>query len=97
MSDLVPRLGDALEELRRGRSLASRETAKAVEQEHSQGLVHAARVRARGHVAEEALASTARLSRDEERFARWAPLGETRYRAIVDAYALYAAYEVGRP
>lgn len=99
MQDVVPRLGDSLDALKRGRTYGRRvprDVVRAVEREHGRGLVNAARVNAGAHVARTALVNTAMLSRDEETFIQFAPLGEARYKAIVDAYAIYAAGEVGQ-
>lgn len=96
MSDLVPRLGDALDALRGDSGRVPREVVRAVDREHGRGLVQAARVDARAHVARTALLNTALLSADEASFIQMAPLGEARYRAIADAYAIFAAGEVGR-
>lgn len=96
--DVVPRLGDSLEALKRGRTngRVPRDVVRAVEREYGRGLVVAARLDAGAHVTRTALINTAMLSRDEETFIQFAPLGEARYKAIVDAYAIYAAGEVGR-
>lgn len=95
--DLIPRLGDTLDALQRDRSVGRvpREVVKAVTREHGRGLVRAARLDAGAHVARTALVNTAMLSKDEETFIQFAPLGEARYKAIADAYAIYAAGEVG--
>jgi hypothetical protein len=96
-TDLVPRLGDALELLQRERRPVSRQVVRAIEAERGHGMVRAARVEARAQVAEEALRRTALLSMDEERFIQMAPIGESRYKAIVDEFAIFAAWEVRRP
>ncbi|MDN3240891.1 hypothetical protein [Glycomyces tritici] len=44
-----------------------------------------------------ALASTAALSNEEALYIQAAPLGEARYKAIVDAFAIAVANEVGHP
>lgn len=99
MSDLVPRLGDALDALRGDSGRVPREVVRAVDREHGHGhgLVRAARVDARAYVANVALAHASILSADEANCIQMAPLGANRYRAIVDAFAIYAAGEVGRP
>jgi hypothetical protein len=95
--DVVPRLGDSLDALRSGRNYrrVPRDVVRAVEREHGRGLVGAARLDAGAHVARTALINTAMLTKDEETFLQFAPLGEARYKAIADAYAIYAAGEVG--
>jgi hypothetical protein len=96
--DVVPRLGDSLEALKRDRhrGRVPRDVVRAVEREHGGGLVGAARLDAGAHVARTALINTAMLTKDEETFLQFAPLGEARYKAIADAYAIYAAGEVGQ-
>lgn len=97
MGQIVPRLGDALDALRDQRVTGvPREVVRAVHREHGRGLVVAARLDAGAHAARTGLINTAILSKDEEQFIGMAPLGEARYKAIVDAYAIYAAGEVGR-
>jgi hypothetical protein len=95
-SNLMPRLGSALDALRAERGTVPREVVRAVQGEHGLGLVRAARVDAGMHVARTALNNTALLTKDEEMYLQLAPLGEARYRAIVDAYAIAAAMEAGR-
>ncbi|WP_199040063.1 hypothetical protein [Glycomyces salinus] len=99
MSELTPRLSDALESLRGDRpvSRVPREVTKAVERERGNAVVQAARVEGRALVAHVALSNAAALSNEEALYLQAAPLGEARYKAIADAYALYAANEVGRP
>lgn len=97
MQDVVPRLGDSLDALRRERRAGRvpHEVVKGVIRQHGRGLVRAARLDAEAHVARTALVNTALLTKDEENFIQFAPLGEARYKAIVDAYAIVAAGEVG--
>lgn len=96
MQNVVPRSGDAI-----GVAKApvprrtAREVARVVHQEHGRGIVAAARVNAAAHVTRTALLNTALLSREEEQLIQLAPLGEPRYRAIIDAYAIVAAGIVG--
>lgn len=74
----------------------NREVARAVHQEHGKGVVATARVNAGAHVARTALINIALLSREEEQLIALAPLAEFRLKAIVDAYAIFAAGELGR-
>lgn len=101
MHDIMPRYGEAT-----GRASVAppmtpsirrtnREVARAVHQEHSRGVIMAARVNAGAHVARTALINVALLSREEEQLIQLAPLGEGRYKAIIDVYAIYAAGVVG--
>ncbi len=77
-----------------GRS--SRELRRAVEAERSRGAVKEARVYAGAAVTRRALVNMAMLTSCEESLIQMAPLGEPRYKVIVDAYAMYAVYEVGQ-
>lgn len=74
-----------------------RNTERAVQAEQGAALVRATRVTGRAFVASVGLTHTAQLSRDEELAIQNAPLGEARYKHIVDAYAMFVAGEVGRP
>lgn len=99
MRDVIPRRYD--EDLRtypdddRVNRRTTRDVARAVHREHGRVAVVAARINAAAHVTRTALVNTALLSRDEEQFIQLASLGESRYRAIVDTYAIYAAGEIG--
>ena len=97
MHDVVPRFTNSLDPTRRGRiyGRVPRDVARAVEREHGRGMVVAARVNAAAHVARTALINTGLLSHEEEQLIQLAPLGEARYKAIVDAYAIWAAGIVG--
>ena len=71
-----------------------------VEAEQSLGIVQATRIQAGAHVTQAALSASALLSSAEENCVRMAPLGEARYKLIVDAFTMFAAGEVanmGRP
>lgn len=98
MRDLIPRLSDAVDAIRADRNAGRvpREVVRAVTREHGHGLIVAARLDAGAHATRAGLLNTAMLSKDEEQCIQLAPLGEARYKAIVDAYAIYAAGEVGR-
>jgi hypothetical protein len=95
--DIIPRLADILDSLRGDRAYGRvpREVVRAIQREHARGLVAAARLNAGAHAARTGLVNTGMLSKDEEYLLQFAPLGEARYKAIVDAYAIYAAGEVG--
>ncbi|SDE27438.1 hypothetical protein [Glycomyces harbinensis] len=99
MSELTPRLSDALESLRGDRpvSRVQREAQREVDREFAAARVEVARVSRRASVAHIALASTAALSNEEALYLQMAPLGDARYKAIVDAFAIAVANEVGRP
>jgi hypothetical protein len=97
MSNLIPRLGDTLDSLRASaRGQVPREVVRQVQREMGHGLVVGARLEAAAHTTRTALVNVALLSQEEEQCIRLAPLGEARYKAIVDAYAIYAAGEIGR-
>jgi hypothetical protein len=101
MSNVVPRLSDSLDLAssmsdRWGERRFTREVSRAVAREHAQGLVVAARLDAGAHAARTGLMNVGQLSRDEEMLIGLAPIGEARYKAIVDAFAIYVAGEVGR-
>ena len=98
MSDPTPRLGSALDALLGNTpTQVPRDLARSVTYEQGRGLVQAAGVDARAYVARNALTNTAMLSMDEANFVRLAPHAADRLRAVVDAYAIWAAGEVGRP
>jgi hypothetical protein len=67
---------------------------RAVEAEQSRGIVQATRVQAGEYVGRTALLAAALLSREEENCIRLAPLGEQRYKHIVDTFAMFAAGEI---
>jgi hypothetical protein len=99
MSELSPRLSDALASLRGDGQVSrfKREVAREVDREQGAAVVRAARVDGRALVAHVALASAAALSNEEAMYIQAAPLGEARYKAIVDAFAIAVANEVGHP
>jgi hypothetical protein len=58
------------------------------------GAVSSATVRAAGQVTHVALTLAATLTAEEERLVTMCPLGEARYRALVDAFTNVAATEI---
>lgn len=85
----------------------ARKLRRAVGSQAANGIVRAAGVQADAYVAntvvemaefvaDTGLSRIARLSRREEDLIREAPLGEGRYRAVVDTYAALVAQEIGR-
>ena len=101
MSNLLPHMREIADAIRnenpnRAARRAAREIRPAIEREHGRGLVIAARLNAGAHAARAALMNTGMLSKDEELLLQFAPLGDARFKAIVDAFAIYAAGEVGR-
>jgi hypothetical protein len=97
MSELIPRISDTLDALRGDTRGGPRELARAVRAEQGRALVRAARVDGAAYVARTALMNTAMLTQDEASYIQLAPLDESRYKAIVDAYAMRAANEVAQP
>jgi len=98
MTNIVPRLSDTIEGLH-GRAVSgrvSKEVARAIQREHARGAIVAARLDARAHATRVGLLNTAMLSKDEETLIQFAPLGEARYKALVDIYAMWAAGELGQ-
>jgi hypothetical protein len=97
-AELIPRIGESLNALRDDRATRRirQEVALAVKVEQGAGLIKAARLEAEAYVARTALVNTAQLSADEASLIQAAPLAEPRMKHIVDAYALYAAREVGQ-
>ena len=96
MQDVIPHSGGAVGVARVPvPRRTAREVARAVHQEHGRGIVAAARVNAVAHVARTALINAGLLSREEEQLIQLAPLGEPRYKAIIDAYVIVAAGIVG--
>jgi len=110
MSEIMRRVADALLTPVEAGGLSrrdARELQRAVDRQAAVGIVRAAGVQADGYVsntvvetadfvADSGLSRTARLSRREEDLIREAPLGEARYRAIVDTYASLVAREVAK-
>ncbi|MEU2869795.1 hypothetical protein ABZ769_11400 [Streptomyces olivoreticuli] len=108
MSELMRLIQDAVADVE---STSSRRTRREMEKEvtrtAARGVVRAAEARSDAYVAETrlraaadvtrtGLAHLADLSAEEERLVRLAPLGEVRYRAIIDQYAALAAGEIAR-
>jgi hypothetical protein len=76
-------------------SLPARVT-KEIERQGHHGVVAAAKVQAAAFVTHQALNLTAMLSAEEGRLIEMCPLAEPRLKAIGDAFAGYAAFEVQR-
>lgn len=98
MSELSLRLSDAMDALTGDRSSTRppRAVKQAIERERGRGLVVAERLNAGALAAHTGLMNTGMLSKEEELLLQFAPTGDARYKAIVDAYAIFAAREVGR-
>ena len=68
-----------------------RPTQRAIDAAHRDGLIAAAHVHAAAYVTHVALTYTAQLSAEEARLIQQCPLGEARYKAIVDSFTGVAA------
>jgi hypothetical protein len=88
---LVPRGSSGL--ARSGR--LPRPLARHLDEIRSEGLSQAARVTAAAHVTRVALHLTATLSTEEGMLVTQCPLGEARYRLLVDNFTAVAAYRIG--
>ena len=93
-NELARRLGDAVSGT--GRERVSRRTELAVREVAEGALVSEARVQGKAFVTHTALQLTASLTALEEQAIKAAPLGEPRYKVIVDAFAIGAANEITR-
>lgn len=105
---LIRRVADAVTTSVEGAGLSRREVRdlqKAVDRQAAGGIIRAAGAQADGYVANTVvetaafvtntgLSRVAALSRREEDLIREAPLGESRYQAIVNTYASLVANEI---
>jgi len=73
-----------------------RPVARAIAGAGYRGAVATATVRAAGHVTHTALALTTMLTAEEERLIGICPLGEARYRMLVDQFTAVAATEIAK-
>ena len=110
MSEIIKRAEDALALPLAGSGLSRREQrdlGRAIDKVAARGVVRAAeaqadayvaftRVEAAGFVAQTGLNRVAALSAEEARLIAQAPLGDARYRAIVDTVAGVVAHEVAK-
>jgi hypothetical protein len=94
---LLSRLGEVQESLRGRHRRVPRGITRTIRAGRHRAMVQMARLEDRANVTREALAITARLSKDEETHIQAAPLSELRIKTIIDSYAGYAAWEIGRP
>lgn len=106
-NELMRRVGDALltEDQQPVSARLTRQVQRAVDHQAAQAVVRAAaaqadayeantRVELAAFVTDTGLSLAARLSRHEEEAIQQAPLGEARYKHIVDSFAMLAADEV---
>lgn len=97
MADLTPHLGNALNEHHNYPRPVPQELRGAVDRELSLGIIGAARLDARSHVAQRAMANMHLLSADWAAYTHLTPHGHDLYRAIAVAYAQYAVFELESP
>ena len=71
-----------------------RPVAREIQAARLRGAVAAATVRSAGQVTHTALTLTSMLTAEEERLIGICPLGEARYRALVDQFTAVAAAEI---
>lgn len=92
MTNLMRR--DAVKLASRGGERLSRPLTRQVEAVRGSAVVSAARINAAAYVAHTALSFTAQLSAEESRLIEMTPLGEPRYKAIVDHFTGVACAEI---
>lgn len=96
-NELVKRISDNTGiSPRVGSPRVPRTVVRAVEGAAYRGLVVAAKVQAAGYVTHVALSQVAMLTAEEGRMIEQCPLGEHRFRVIVDTYAGLAAAEIAQ-
>lgn len=82
--------------VRGGTTRIPRTIVKAVEGAGYRGLVAAAKTQAAGYVTHVALSQVAMLTAEEGRMIEQCPLGERRFKVIVDTYTGVAASEIAQ-
>ncbi len=90
MKDIVPRIAAALGTSDR----LSRPAGREVEAIRRRAVTATAKINAAAYVTHTALTFTAALSAEEARLVQQCPLGEARYKAIVDHFAGVACAEI---
>lgn len=96
-SDLTPTGGAfSQQSLSRMSGVIQRQTAREIDRVVGRTLVADAYEQGRGVLANTALQNVGALTALEQHLIEIAPLGEARYKAIVDAYALGAAQSISR-
>lgn len=96
-NELVPLSGAfSPQSLSRMSGTTLRQTSREVERVQALALVADTREQGRAHLANTALQNVGALSALEAHLIQVAPLGEARYKHIVDAYAMGAAQAVSR-
>ena len=73
-----------------------RQTSREVERVQGQAIVAEVKEQGRGHLTNTALQNVGALTALEHHLIQVAPLGEARYKHIVDAYAMGAAQAISR-
>lgn len=95
-NDLVRRGADSLSLPDRYERRPPARVIRAVDEASYRAAVAAARVQGAGYVTHVALAKVAQLTAEESRRIEQCPLGEPRYRVIVDTYAGLVSAEIAR-
>ena len=97
VSEIVKRISDnAGISAKGGSPRIPRTIVKAVESAGYRGLVAAAKTQAAGYVTHVALSQVAMLTSEEARLIGQCPLGEARFKVIVDTYTGVAAAEIAQ-
>lgn len=107
MSNLTPRLSDVLQDLSRTTGFTFTRTSRdarreakglgqALRQEAARGQLLAARLNADALATRVALHNAGLLSKEEELLLQFAPLCDSRVKAIIDAYAINAAGKIAQ-
>lgn len=73
-----------------------RQAAREIERVQAQAIIATVREEGRGYLTNAALQSVGALTALEQHLIQVAPLGESRYRAIVDAFTVGAASTIAR-
>jgi hypothetical protein len=94
-NELVPRIRES-SGLAQTTPRVPRQVTKAIDRVAYRGLEASAKVQASGYVTHVALAQVAMLTAEEGRLIEQYPLGEPRFRVIVDTYAGMAAAEIAQ-
>jgi hypothetical protein len=96
-TDIVPLVGGISQQSLRSMSGSiQRQASREIERVQAQALIADTREQGRALLTNTALQNVGALTALEQHLIQVAPLGEARYKHIVDAYALGAATEISR-